>query len=133
MSSSIVHTVRDKDITGRIYKDNEWEEYRVTLRKDGQRKALAVYHTPDKEDAYSTLTAMIKKIAQPVSLPTIHGLSVVNWETSIKQLSLSDVSIYLSSLHHLNQWFQWDLVFGSSTNLLELMLGVEYTARTSKK
>lgn len=37
-----------------IYRDNDWNEYRVKFYKTGAYMAGADYHTPDRQDAFDT-------------------------------------------------------------------------------
>jgi hypothetical protein len=45
-----------------IYRDHEWEEYRVKFHKDGKHLPNADYHTDDKEDAHDTAKAELKRM-----------------------------------------------------------------------
>ena len=41
----------------RVYRDAEWNEYRVRIYLNGQLNAAADYHTSDKQDAQDTMQA----------------------------------------------------------------------------
>lgn len=38
----------------KVYRDSEWDEYRVRLYREGQHLASADHHTDDKDDAMQT-------------------------------------------------------------------------------
>ncbi len=44
-----------------VYRDAEWDEYRVKFFRDGVYQSKADYHTDDKEDALSTARSFISK------------------------------------------------------------------------
>lgn len=47
--------------TTKVYRDPEWEEWRVQLHVNGKHQRKADYHTNDKEDAHATAQHMIKE------------------------------------------------------------------------
>lgn len=52
----------DGQHTAKVYKDNEWEEYRVKYFKDGKHVGeKADYHTDDLDDAKNTADGQIKR------------------------------------------------------------------------
>lgn len=52
----------DGQHTAKVYKDNEWEEYRVKFFKDGKHVGEdGDYHTTDLDDAKSTADSQIKR------------------------------------------------------------------------
>ena len=55
LHSSIGHTAK-------VYRDSEWQEYRVKFYDtDGQHFTNADYHTDDKEDALTTARACLER------------------------------------------------------------------------
>ena len=44
----------------RVYRDNEWDEYVVTIRCDGVLVPGSSYHTTDRKDACGTACVMIR-------------------------------------------------------------------------
>ncbi len=49
---TIANTV--EGLTAKVYRDPEWQEYRVKFLRDGTYQAGADYHTDDKADAQFT-------------------------------------------------------------------------------
>lgn len=47
--------------TAKVYKDQDWGEYRVKHYVNGQHQANADYHTDDLEDAHDTAQAMMRE------------------------------------------------------------------------
>lgn len=49
-------------LVGKVYRDAEWNEYRVKFYADGHYNPRADYHTDDKKDAIDTakLMCMVK-------------------------------------------------------------------------
>lgn len=43
----------------RVYRDSEWNEYRVRFFRGGKYESAADYHTDDKQDALDTATFVI--------------------------------------------------------------------------
>lgn len=43
-----------------IYRDAEWDEYRVRFYINGKHQKDADYHTTDKQDAYDTAAAYLR-------------------------------------------------------------------------
>jgi hypothetical protein len=41
-------------LTATVYRDSEWQEYRVKFHQDGKHLADSDYHTDDKSDAQHT-------------------------------------------------------------------------------
>ena len=54
-----IETLGDK--TAKVYRDSEWDEYRVRLYIHGELHAGADYHTGDKADAIATAAAMVEQ------------------------------------------------------------------------
>lgn len=54
MALRLTHTETstDKVLTAKIYRNSDWQEFRVKFYRDG--KYQSDYHTDDKEDAKST-------------------------------------------------------------------------------
>lgn len=56
------------EVTAKVYKDNEWEEYVVQFYKDGIELKDASYHTDDLDDALSTTNAQLTQLTQLTQL-----------------------------------------------------------------
>ena len=52
MARRLIHTETVLNRTTKVYRDAEWEEYRVVFYIDGKKQPDADYHTDDKKDAY---------------------------------------------------------------------------------
>lgn len=69
MTRRLIHTETVLNRTAKVYRDAEWEEYRVIFFKDGKKVPGTVhglttdYHTDDKQDAY--LMAIVWAWDQP--------------------------------------------------------------------
>lgn len=50
-------TVLGTDRSARVYRDTDWNEYRVKFYQEGQHQAGADYHTDDQADAEDTAAA----------------------------------------------------------------------------
>lgn len=93
--------------SAKIYKDPDWDEYRVKHYQDGQHLSKADYHTDDMDDAHDTATNFVNKnrggsvarakggkvshmewehsktdLAQDKKLAKKHGMSMSAWEDS---------------------------------------------------
>lgn len=53
-----IETLGDK--TAKVFRDSDWEEYRVRPYINGELHAGADYHTSDKSDAIATAAAMVR-------------------------------------------------------------------------
>jgi len=64
-----IETLGDK--IAKVYRDSDWQEYRVRLYIRGELHAPADYYTSDKADAISTAAAMVRQDtrARPLSIP----------------------------------------------------------------
>ena len=51
------------EATAKIYKDTDWNEYRVKFYRAGQHLTGADYHTDDKEDAHDTAHGQLARWA----------------------------------------------------------------------
>lgn len=49
--------------TAKIYRDSEWNEFRVRLYVDHVLNPASDYHTDDESDAFDTARVMVGKIA----------------------------------------------------------------------
>ena len=54
-----VDTITSGQYTAKIYRDVEWDEYRVTFSINNIKHPDADYHTPDIDDARGTAKHMI--------------------------------------------------------------------------
>jgi hypothetical protein len=56
MALRLKHTLKnnDKSLVAKIYRDSEWDEWRVKFYVDGKHKTLGDYHTDCVEDAKDT-------------------------------------------------------------------------------
>lgn len=56
MSRRLIETIKSPtgDHVAKVYRDAEWQEFRVTFHENGQHLAQADYHTDDAQDAHST-------------------------------------------------------------------------------
>lgn len=57
----LVKTHTNGNRTAKVYKDNEWSEYRVKHFVDGKHQSKADYHTDDSEDAHDTANHFVSK------------------------------------------------------------------------
>lgn len=55
-----IHTATGSDKVAKVYRDVEWNEYRVIYYLNGQKLNGADYHTDDKADAINTANLWIK-------------------------------------------------------------------------
>lgn len=65
-----IETLGDK--IAKVYRDSDWNEYRVRLYIRGELHAPADYFTEDKADAIATAAAMVRpdlRLANPLSVP----------------------------------------------------------------
>ncbi len=58
-----IHTETLGDKTAKVYRDSEWQEYRVRLYICGALHAGADYHTGEKDDAIETALAMCSQVS----------------------------------------------------------------------
>ena len=58
MSRRLIERLDGQHFTAKIYKDNVWNEYRVTLVNTQTCETESTYHTDDLEDARQTGKAM---------------------------------------------------------------------------
>jgi len=56
-----IHTNDDKTKVAKVYKDNEWNEYRVKHFDNGKHLKNADYHTTDLDDAHDTAKQFFKE------------------------------------------------------------------------
>ncbi len=63
-----IETLGDK--TAKVYRDSEWNEYRVRLYIAGELRAAADYFTDDRADALSTAAAMVQPRPRQEIAPT---------------------------------------------------------------
>jgi hypothetical protein len=52
------------EATAKIYRDTEWNEYRVKFYQQGQHLQNADYHTDCKEDAHSTAHGQLQRMTE---------------------------------------------------------------------
>lgn len=55
-----IHIETQGDKMAKVYRDSEWDEFRVRLYIRGELNAPADYHTSDKADAIATAAAMVR-------------------------------------------------------------------------
>lgn len=61
----LIHKVESKTLSGlvaKVYRDEEWDEYRVSIFHMGQWGETSDYHTNDKADAMGTAPLMLKRV-----------------------------------------------------------------------
>jgi hypothetical protein len=52
------------EATAKVYKDTDWQEYRVKFYIQGQHQENADYHTDDKQDAIDTAHGQLQRYTQ---------------------------------------------------------------------
>lgn len=52
------------EATAKIYRDTDWNEYRVKFYVQGQHMQNADYHTDSKEDATGTAHAQLQRMSE---------------------------------------------------------------------
>ena len=62
MTLRLINTVEDNNNTAKVYRDSDWNEYRVKFFTDGVHQVDADYHTDDKQDAISTAESIVKQL-----------------------------------------------------------------------
>ena len=55
-----LQTFTDGRVSATVYRDSEWQEYRVRLSVDGKLRPDADYHTDDRADAEQTARSMVE-------------------------------------------------------------------------
>lgn len=55
-----IHTEASGAKVAKVYRDSEWQEYRVRLYLNGELNTAADYFTGDKADAIDTAAAMVQ-------------------------------------------------------------------------
>ena len=60
-----VDTITSGRYTAKIYRDVEWDEYRVSFYADNIKHPDADYHTDDIDDARGTAKHMIARMENP--------------------------------------------------------------------
>ncbi len=67
-----IHVETQGDKTAKVYRDSEWDEYRVRLYIAGELRTAADYFTDEKADAIATAAAMVRpnrdRNAPPLSI-----------------------------------------------------------------
>lgn len=56
----LIKTIKAGDALCKVYRDAEWQEYRVKLIKHGVHQAGSDYHSDDKQDALDTAQRMLE-------------------------------------------------------------------------
>jgi len=59
-SMKLIKTHTNGNKTAKVYKDNEWGEYRVKHYTDGKHHSEADYHAGDADDAHNTAQSWLK-------------------------------------------------------------------------
>lgn len=59
----IIHTQTAGSYTGKVFRDTEWNEYRVRFYKAGKHMVESDYHTDDKQDAIDTCVFQTLKLS----------------------------------------------------------------------
>ena len=54
-------------VTATVYRDSEWQEYRVRLTIDGKLHAPADYHCTDKTEAFCAHRSMARETADRIA------------------------------------------------------------------
>lgn len=57
-----IYECTDCGQTVKVYRDSEWQEYRVRSYPNGKLYAPADYHTTDKQDALDTALGILTKL-----------------------------------------------------------------------
>lgn len=52
------------EATAKVYKDTDWNEYRVKFYVRGQHQQDADYHTEDKQDAHDTAQGQLQRYSE---------------------------------------------------------------------
>ena len=52
------------EATAKVYRDTDWQEYRVKFYVRGQHQQDADYHTDCKEDAHSTAHGQLQRYSE---------------------------------------------------------------------
>lgn len=52
------------ETTAKIYRDSDWQEYRVKFYRAGQHLTNADYHTEDKQDAIDTAHGQLQRMSE---------------------------------------------------------------------
>ena len=81
----LVGTHGEGSKTAKVYRDAEWEEYRVKHYTDGVHHKKADYHTNDKHDAHSTAQAWTKKANEEVEqVDELSGVAVDKYQKAAR-------------------------------------------------
>ena len=62
MTLRLINTIEADNSTAKVYRDSDWNEYRVKFFIDGVHQVDADYHTDDKADAISTAESIVKQL-----------------------------------------------------------------------
>ena len=71
-----IETLGDK--TAKVYRDSDYDEFRVRLYINGVLNAAADYHTNDKADAVETACAMVRPPRRPTPLSVAFNVAVLH-------------------------------------------------------
>jgi hypothetical protein len=52
------------EATAKVYRDTDWQEYRVKFYARGQHLQNADYHTDDKQDAIDTAHGQLQRMSK---------------------------------------------------------------------
>ena len=74
-----IHIETQGDKTAKVYRDSDYDEYRVRLYVSGALDAAADYFTSDKADAIETACAMVRPTPRrPIPLSTAFNVAVLH-------------------------------------------------------
>lgn len=62
MALRLINTIEADSNTAKVYRDSDWNEYRVKFFASGVHQVDADYHTTSKEDAISTAESIVKQL-----------------------------------------------------------------------
>lgn len=66
----LIHTVEIDVKLAKVYRDSEWQEYRVKFYVDGVYQVEADYHTEHKQDAIDTADEWAEHVEASATLAT---------------------------------------------------------------
>lgn len=75
-----IKTFTAGDVKCRVYRDEEWEEYRCRLSVGGRTRVKTDYHTDDKADAIATARVMCAQAAGRYVFATFDGATLMSTE-----------------------------------------------------
>lgn len=87
----------------RVYRDAEWNEYRVRIYLNGQLNAAADYHTSDKQDAHDTMQAYETNWLKAATKPGDIRSEIAALKNAVTQaLATGDTDAAMRAIEELN-------------------------------